>query len=283
MEKNYRAELIGLFGDPVDANPTGVMMEAAFAHDGLNYRYITMKVLPQDLKTALDGAAAAGFLGMNFTMPHKIAVIPLLDELTQAASIIGAVNTAICRNGKWTGDNTDGKGFVCALRNAGTKLENAKVLILGAGGAARAIAVECALAGVSHITVVNRTQSRGQELVEIINSRTAARADFLPWTSGLAIPSDTDILIQGTSVGLFPDSDAVVDINYDTITADMTVGDVVFCPVESLFIRKAKNRGAKVIPGLTMLVEQGVFAYELWTGHKAPTLVMYDTLAKEFE
>ena len=167
MEKNYRAELVGVFGDPVDGNPTGVMEEAGFAAKGLNYRYITAKVLPEDLEAAFDGAKAMNMRGLSLTMPHKIKIIPLLDNLTQAAQIIGAVNTVINDNGVWLGENTDGKGFVLALQLEGVSLADKRITLLGAGGAARAIAVECSLAGASHITVINRNEARGRELTEL--------------------------------------------------------------------------------------------------------------------
>ncbi|MGN0412213.1 MAG: shikimate dehydrogenase family protein, partial [Lachnospiraceae bacterium] len=147
MEKNYRAELTGVFGDPVDGNPTGVMEEAAFAAKGLNYRYITMKVTKDDFSDAMKAVRALHMKGVNLTMPHKINVIPFLDELSEAARIIGAVNTVVVReDGTLFGENTDGKGFVQALNNAGETLVKKNVTILGAGGAAKAIAVECALA-----------------------------------------------------------------------------------------------------------------------------------------
>ena len=145
--KNYRAELTGVFGDPVDDNPTGVVEEAAFAAKNLNYRYLTIKVLPEDLGKAMDSVKIFGMKGINLTMPHKIKVLPYLDELSPAAEIIGAVNTVIQKEGKLFGENTDGKGFVTALKNSGETLDKKNVTILGAGGAARAIAVECALNG----------------------------------------------------------------------------------------------------------------------------------------
>ena len=134
--KNYRAELTGVFGDPVDDNPTGVVEEAAFAAKNLNYRYLTIKVLPEDLGKAMDSVKIFGMKGINLTMPHKIKVLPYLDELSPAAEIIGAVNTVIQKEGKLFGENTDGKGFVTALKNSGETLDKKNVTILGAGGAA---------------------------------------------------------------------------------------------------------------------------------------------------
>ena len=164
MEKNYRAELIGLFGDPVDGNPIGVVEEAAFAARGLNYRYIITRVPPDDLEAAFRGIQAMGFRGANLTMPHKIQILPLLDEIGVSASIIGAVNTVVCRDGRWIGENSDGKGFVAALLKNGGTLEGKHVTLLGAGGAARAIGVECALAGAAKISVTTAMRSAAQSL-----------------------------------------------------------------------------------------------------------------------
>lgn len=175
MEKNYRAELTGVFGDPVDANPTGVMEEAGFRAKGLNFRYITARVLPESLGAAVAGARAMHMKGFNLTMPHKVRVIPFLDGVTEAARIIGAVNTVYEENGNYIGENTDGKGFVEALKMQGESVEGKRVVLLGAGGAGKAIGVECALAGARHIAVVNRNRERGEDLVKTIRENTAWR------------------------------------------------------------------------------------------------------------
>ena len=282
MAKNYRAELTGCFGDPIDGNPTGVMEEAAFAACGLNWRYMTIKVKAEDLETAFAGCKAMNFNGLNLTMPHKRNIIPLLDGLTQAAEIIGAVNTVLVRDGKYIGENTDGKGFVTALLMSGAELTGKNVTILGAGGAARAIAVECALAGAKKITIINRTESNGTELAQLIADKTPAESQYLPWTPAIAIPEGTDILINGTCVGLHPNGHEKPDINYDTITANMVVSDVVFNPVDPLFLQEARARGAKTVSGIGMLVQQGALNFTSWTGVEAPVDVMYKTLEAEF-
>jgi len=281
MKKNYRAELVGVFGDPVDDNPTGVMEEAGFAQKGLNYRYITVRVLPQDLEAAFAGAKAMNMRGLNLTMPHKIRIIPLLDQLTQAAQIIGAVNTVVNENGVWIGENTDGKGFVRALELSGAELAGRRITLLGAGGAARAIAVECALAGAAHVTIINRSRQRGEELAALIESATEASSLYLPWTPGVDIPADTDILIQATCVGL--GSSDKPDINYDTILPHMLASDVVFNPVMPAFLQEAQARGARVVTGIGMLVQQGAKNFELWTGESAPVDTMYRALEEAFE
>lgn len=281
--KNYRAELTGVFGDPVDDNPTGVVEEAAFAAKNLNYRYLTIKVLPEDLGKAMDSVKIFGMKGINLTMPHKIKVLPYLDELSPAAEIIGAVNTVIQKEGKLFGENTDGKGFVTALKNSGETLDKKNVTILGAGGAARAIAVECALNGAAHINIINRSIEKGEELASLIQMKTNSRAKYLNWKNNMEIPSDTDILINATSIGFSPNVTDKPDIDYTTITPEMCVCDVIFNSAETIFLKSAAENGAKTITGLGMLVQQAALNFTLWTGVEAPVDVMEDALKKEFE
>ena len=281
--KNYRAELTGVFGDPVDDNPTGVVEEAAFAAKNLNYRYLTIKVLPEDLGKAMDSVKIFDMKGINLTMPHKIKVLPYLDELSPAAEIIGAVNTVIQKEGRLFGENTDGKGFVTALKNSGETLDKKNVTILGAGGAARAIAVECALNGAAYINIINRSIEKGEELASLIQMKTDSSAKYLNWKSNMAIPSDTDILINATSIGFSPNVTDKPDIDYTAITPEMCVCDVIFNPAETIFLKSAAENGAKTITGLGMLVQQAALNFTLWTGVEAPVDVMEDALKKEFE
>ena len=283
MAKNYRAEITGVFGDPVDGNPTGVMEEAAYEACGLNYRYLTLKVTREDFDDAMKSIRALHMKGMNLTMPHKINVLPYLDELSQAAEIIGAVNTIVVRDGKLFGENTDGKGFVQALKNKNISLPGKKIVILGAGGAAKAIAVECALAGTSFVTIINRTAKRAEELALVLKRNTKADSTAMTWEPKQKIPAGTDILINATSIGLMPDADAKPDIDYDTISDHMTVCDVVFNPAETLFLKEAANRHARTVNGLGMLACQGALNFTLWTGVEAPLELMEETLRKEFE
>jgi len=283
MEKSYRAELTACLGDPVDGNPTGVMEEAAFAAKKLNWRYLTIQVKKGDLPPAFSGLKAMGFRGFNLTMPHKLDIIPMLDELTEAASIIGAVNTVIERNGRWIGENTDGKGFVTALKLAGVDPAGKTFTILGAGGAARAISVECALAGAKAITIINRNEARGRELAALIAEKTTAESRYLHWEPAMTVPTDTEILINATCVGLHPNVTDKPDLDYTTITDRMVVSDVVFNPVDPVFLQEARAHGAKTISGIGMLVQQGALNFTLWTGEDAPVDVMYQTLEQEFQ
>ena len=284
MDKNYRAELVGVLGDPVDGNPTGVMEEAGFAQAGLNWRYMTIRVLPGELDAAMAGVKAFHMRGVNLTMPHKIDVLKHMDALSEAARVIGAVNTVVCReDGTLFGENTDGKGFVQSLTDAGIPLTGAHVTLLGAGGAARSIGVECALAGAASVTVINRNAQRGASLVDTINAHIRAHAQYLPWQGTVAVPEGTDILINATCVGLHPDSDACPDVDFGTVTPDMVVCDVVFNPAETVFLRRAAERGARCVDGLGMLVNQGCINFTLWTGVPAPRDVMYAKLRGEFD
>lgn len=283
MAKNYRAELVGVFGDPVEGNPTGVMEEAGFSALGLNFRYLTIKVTPEDFDAAIRSLKPLHFRGINLTMPHKIAVLSYLDELSPAATIIGAVNTVVVRGDKLYGDNTDGRGFVEALRREGLSPAGKAITLLGSGGAAKAIAVECALAGAKRITVVNRTREHGEALVDTLRTHTDTRADFLPWSHQLPVPQGTDILINATPVGMRPREQEAPDLDYATVGPDLLAADVAFDPADTLFLARCAAQGARCVNGLGMLACQGALNFTLWTGQEAPLEEMRQALAREFE
>lgn len=281
MSKNYRAELVGLFGNPVDENPTGPMMEAGFEAQGLNYRYITMKVEKENLKDAIAGIRAIGMRGLNLTIPHKIAVIPFLDELSPAAKIIGAVNSIRVQDGQLIGENTDGKGFVTSLMETGVELNGRIITVLGSGGAARAVAVECAISGAETVNIVARNEERGKELADLISKKTEAQGVYFTWKGSVPIPEGTEVLVNCTNVGLYPDENKP-DITYEDIRKNMTVCDVVFNPPETKFLKEAKARGAATVNGLGMLVNQAALNYCLWTENMAPKDMMKEALLREF-
>ena len=281
LSKNYRAELVGLFGNPVDENPTGPMMEAGFAAQGLNYRYITMKVEKENLKDAIAGIRAIGMRGLNLTIPHKIAVIPFLDELSPAAKIIGAVNSIRVQDGQLIGENTDGKGFVTSLMETGIELNGRIITVLGSGGAARAVAVECAISGAETVNIVARNEERGKELADLISEKTEAQGVYFTWKGSVPIPEGTEVLVNCTNVGLYPDENKP-DITYEDIRKNMTVCDVVFNPPETKFLKEAKARGAATVNGLGMLVNQAALNYCLWTENMAPKDMMKEALLREF-
>jgi len=280
-ELNFKQELTGCFGQPVSENPTQAMMEAAYRHHGLDWRYITMEVGPDDLADAVRGVKALGFRGFNCTIPHKVAIIEHLDGLGKSAEVMGAVNCVVMRDGKLIGENTDGKGFVKSMQKI-TDTKDKTVIIFGAGGAARAIGVELALGGATDITIVNRSVERGQAVVDMLNEKVEANAKFVQWDGVYDIPEGTDIVINATSIGLYPDVDARLDINTDTLTESMVVSDVVFNPPRTRLIRDAEAKGCTVINGLVMLVGQGTIGVEYWTGIDPDSKIMEDALANIF-
>ncbi|GHE96158.1 shikimate dehydrogenase (NADP(+)) [Aliiroseovarius zhejiangensis] len=278
MAQNFLQPLTGSFAKPAGENPTVAMIEAAFHHHGLDWRYMNCEVAPEDLGNAVKGARAMGWRGFNCSIPHKVAVIEHLDGLGQSAEIIGAVNTVVRQpDGRLIGENTDGKGFVRAL-SAVIEPRGKRVVLLGAGGAARAVAVEMALAGVSHITVVNRSRNRGEEVTRLIDTQTPANADLQPWDSTFSIPADTDIVVNATSIGLYPDVDAEPDIEYGSLTSDMVVADGIHNPPMTKLLKAASARGCQTVDGLSMLVGQGVIGLKYWTGIDADADVMRNAL-----
>jgi len=278
---NFRQELTGCFGQPVSENPTQAMIEAAYRHHSLDWRYLTIEVAPDGLAAAVAGARAMGFVGFNCTIPHKVAVIEHLDGLGESASVMGAVNCVVRRDDRLMGENTDGKGFVESLRTL-TDPTDRNVVIFGAGGAARAISVEVALAGATGITIVNRSEDRGTELVELLREKVRVAAQFVRWEGDYSIPDGTDVVINATSIGLFPDVDARINVDVSGLKAGMVAADVIPNPPETRFVRDARASGCKVIDGLGMLVNQGVIGVEYWSGISPDPDVMRKALEDIF-
>ncbi len=281
MATNYKEELVGVFGYPVAENPTCVMQNAAFEAAGLFWRYLTIEVKPENLPTAINGMRAMGFRGINCTIPHKVAVIPLLDEVAPDARLIGAVNTIRRDGDRLIGENTDGKGFMRGLREQ-LDPKGKRVVILGAGGAARAITVELALAGASELILVNRSHERGAGLVTHLQQNVNANARLVDWTETYPIGGDVDVLVNATSIGLYPDVDAMPDVNIDAAQSDLLVCDVIPNPPNTPLIKLAQSRGMRTITGLPMLVYQGSIGFEMWTGVKPDENVMKAALEKAF-
>jgi shikimate dehydrogenase len=274
---NFLLPLTGSFAQPAAENPTVAMIEAAYRHHGLDWRYINVEVAPDDLGDAVRGARAMGWRGFNCSIPHKVAVIEYLDGLGASAEIIGAVNTIVRDGDRLIGENTDGRGFVAALREV-VDPKDKSIVLFGAGGAARAVAVEMALAGAARITVVNRSTDRGKAVVDVLNNRTATQAVYAPWQGTFTVPKDTDIVIHATSVGLYPDVNAIPDIDTDSLTPDMVVADGIHNPPLTHLLKAAQERGCKTVDGLGMLVQQGVIGVKYWTGVDVDPQVMREAL-----
>jgi shikimate dehydrogenase len=273
--------ITGSFARPAGENPTVAMVEAAYRHHGIDARYLNCEVGPAALGDAVRGARAMGWTGFHCSLPHKVAVLEHIDGLADSATVIGAVNCVVRRDDRLIGENTDGQGFLMSLRTV-VDPTGASLVVFGAGGAARAIAVESALAGATAITIVNRDPARGAALVALLNERTPARAELVVWDSAYAVPEGTEIVVNATSVGLFPDLDARLELKLDSLQPGMVVADVIPNPPRTNLIRDAEARGCTVLDGLGMLVNQGVISIRLWTGVDPDPTVMRSKLEEIF-
>jgi len=268
----------GSFSTPAAGNPTVVMVEAAYRHHGLDARYLNCEVPPEALADAVAGARAMGWAGFNCSLPHKVTVIDHLDGLAPSAQVIGAVNTVVATDGRLVGHNTDGQGFVESLRTV-VDPAGLDLVVVGAGGAARAVAVETALAGATSVTIVNRDARRGEELARVVTAGTGVPATYVPWARTYAVPDGADVVVNATSIG-FGDAEALVDVDLDTLRAGLVVADVVVSPPRTALLRAAEERGARTLDGLGMLVGQGALAVRHWTGIEPDRAVMRGAAAR---
>jgi len=257
-------DLYALIGKPVAGNPTGEMMDAAFAAAGVDARYLSFEVEPEALADAVRGLRALGIAGGHVTVPHKVAVVPYLDRITAAAEACGAVNCLKREDDELVGDNTDGKGLVASL--AGT-LDPAGIaaVVIGAGGAARAVAAELALAGARDVLVVNRTLERAAEIAS------ATRTEEL--TPDWRVPPDADLVVQATTVGMGGEAERL-PLAFDRPTRAAVAADVVIAAGATAFLREASGHGYRTVGGLGMLVEQAAVGFRWWTGAEPDRAVM---------
>jgi shikimate dehydrogenase len=279
--RTFLSLITGSFSTPAGENPTVAMVEAAYQYHQLDARYLNCDVRSEALGDAVRGARAMGWVGFNCSMPHKVAVMKYLDGLGSSAALIGAVNCVVRRDGRYIGENTDGQGFLTALRTVVDPVGK-RVVLFGAGGAARAIAVETALAGAAAITVVNRDPARGSELITILNEKTPAQADLVRWDRPYRILEETNIVVNATSIGLFPDVEGRLDLHLDSLRPGLVVADVIANPPRTLLIRDAEARGCIVLDGLGMLVNQGVIGIKHWTGMDPDPQIMRRKLEEIF-
>lgn len=274
MKISGDTQICALIGDPVEHSLSPHIQNAAFKHLNLNFVYVAFKVVKENVEKALDGARALGVKGLNVTMPLKTAVIPHIDRLTPEAEKIGAINTILNDNGKLIGYNTDGLGALEALKANGQNPAGKNILILGAGGAARAIAFTlCEEANA--VVILNRTLEKAKILAEELNKtlgKTVRHGRLNEETLGKEVKS-ADILVNATSLGMAPHENET-PVNKKLLRRDLTVFDLVYNPPETKLLKEAKAVGAKTLDGLSMLVYQGALSFEIWTGKKAPVEVM---------
>lgn len=276
-----RTRLFGLFGHPVSHSLSPDMHNAAFRHLGYNGCYLAFDVLPERLGEALQGVRALQMGGVNLTIPHKEGAFPHLDEVSPLAELIGAVNTVVNEEGRLIGHNTDGEGFLRSLmEEGGEDPKGQEVLILGAGGAAKAVAMALALHGVKGLYIANRNVERAKELAASVARGAGVIAEARELSrDGLADAAKRSaILIHTSPVGMHPQVDVPPILDPELITPDHLVCDLIYNPAETVLLRRAKERGARTLGGLGMLLYQGVLAFEKWTRQEAPVAVMAQAL-----
>jgi shikimate dehydrogenase len=273
-------KLFAVLGLPVAGNPTQEMIEAAFAEAGIDdARYVSLEVEPGELAEAVRGACALGMRGLNLTVPHKVAVVPLLDELTPAARLSGAVNCVKREGDRLVGDNTDGRGFLASLR-ALVEPAGLTAVVIGAGGAARAIVAELALAGAARVTVVNRSRPKAEELTASIGEATGVACEPAELAEPWDVPADADVVVQATTVGM-GDAEARLPLRWLEPRSGAIAADVVFAPPRTAFLRDAESHGYRALDGLGMLVEQAVIGFRWWLGVEPDRGVMRAALEHE--
>lgn len=269
----------GVMADPVAHSLSPPMHNQAFAARGLDMVYIPLHVKADRLAHAVESIRTLHLVGVNVTIPHKVSIVPHLDTLSDHARLVGAVNTVVNRDGVLEGHNTDGAGFVRSMRKeAGFEPKGRRLLILGAGGAAQAIAVQLALEGARELIVANRTFAKAAQLAALVEQAGGrARAIDLAELSP-QIVADCEAIVHTTSWGMAPHGDVESIVPAEMMHPNLLVCDIVYTPRETTLLRVARERGCAVLPGLGMLVEQAALAFELWTGVEAPVETMRKAL-----
>lgn len=280
-------QLTGLLGSPVSHSISPMMHNESFSHLDLDYIYLAFDVKLDDLETAVKGFRTMGIRGFNLTMPHKNEMCALCDSLSPAAQIIGAVNTVVNDNGHLIGHNTDGVGYMRALKDAGHDMIGKKMTILGAGGAATSIFVQAALDGVSEISIFSRRSKffeRAQSIIQQLKAFCNCNISLYDFTDETILRreiNESAILVNGTSVGMSPNEDQSIITDPSMFHKDLIVSDVIYNPRETKLLKLAREAGCITQNGLYMLLYQGAEAFRLWTGQDMPVEIVKDKYFSE--
>lgn len=268
------SKICGIIGDPIGHTISPAMHNAAFKALNLDYVYVPFRVSSEDLPRAVEALRVFNIRGVNVTIPHKVSIIPLLDGIDEYARKIGSINVVVNENGRLAGYNTDAHGFLYALLDQGVEPEGQKVAVLGAGGASRSICFALAERGAS-LTILNRTPGNAARFAVEMSELTGRPFQVLGLTAeNLAAALDNcTILINTTSVGMYPHSDATL-VDHRLIKSHHTVIDIVYNPFRTRLLAEAERSGARTISGIDMLIWQGALAFEIWTGRQAPINIM---------
>lgn len=270
-----KTKIFGIFGYPVEHTLSPFMHNAAFEALGLDYCYIPFSVRPEDLNISVGAIKALNIRGVNITIPHKETIIPYLDELDREAELIGAVNTVLNKDGRLIGYNTDGRGFVRSIREEGGITPKGKrIMIIGAGGAARAISFSLANEDVEKIFINDIISDKAKELSSAVRRKTSTETIYIKdFKEGVG---EVDILINATPLGMKKEDPLPIPPEF--LSSGILVYDIVYNPPETPLIREAKKKGAKTLGGLGMLLYQGALSFKIWTGQEPPIEVMRKAL-----
>ena len=270
---------LGIMGFPIGHSISPLFQQAALDHCGLDATYQAWEVAPTRVAEFVQGLRGPDVLGVNVTVPHKEAVIPHLDEVDEWATSAGAVNTIVNRSGRLTGHNTDGNGFLRALKDVSSfDPAGRRVLVLGAGGAARGVVLALIRQDVGQLTVANRTVAKAETLSQMaVDNGLAAQAISLEVDALTAAAAAADLIVNSTTIGMVhgPDETGVL-LSWEQIPATSIVNDLVYNPLETPLLREAAKAGASTLGGIHMLVYQGAASFEMWTGREAPIKVMLE-------
>lgn len=272
MEINTETALLGVIGHPIKHSLSPIMHNAVFNELDLNYVYLAFDVEKKKLGTTMNACKALKFIGLNVTIPHKISVIKFLNNVSREAKLIGAVNTVKFENGRALGFNTDGIGCIRALEESGIRIKNKNILILGAGGAARAIAFQCILEG-ADVSISNRTGKNAIELKQEIKGKLKKEVNILNFNLKKHDLEGIDAIINATSIGMHPKTNST-PLDAGLLNPDTAVMDIVYSPIETKLLKDAGERGCKTVNGVGMFVHQGAESLGIWLGIKAPMEIM---------
>lgn len=268
-----------MLGHPVAENPIDRMFDAVYAHHGLHWQFWKNDIANEaDLARAVAALRPLGYSGMCITVPYKVAVIPLLDGVDDDVNAIGAANYITIEAGRLIGHNNDGKGVVKAIEKL-APLQGQRVVMLGAGGAGRAMAVEIAWAGASQLTLITRREEQGREVAERVLQASGVPCDWQPWQEPLRLPEGTTLLMNATHLGCAPEL-ASLPLDWQTVEPSCLAVDVITNPRITPFLAQARDRGCRTVDGVEMLVQLAMQIFERWTGIQPEEAVFQRAVAE---
>lgn len=275
-----KTKKIGILGWPLGHSLSPLMHNAAFTALDLDYVYVPLPVQPENLAQAVAGLKAMDFTGANVTIPHKVAIMSYLDEIDPSAQFVGAVNTILIKEGKCIGYNTDSQGFIQSLTRKSVTIRGKKAVVIGAGGAARAVASGLIQNGIHQITIGARNSLKAQEFTNFFpNFKNLLGCNWQDSTFTNQV-KECDILINSTPIGMSTSEKEELPILWENVNQDATICDLIYNPPMTAFLNSAQIRGYRIVNGAGMLVEQGALAFELWTDKQAPRTIMSNIVSK---